>query len=451
MIQEVRANPVIVLHCGQTRRLVKNIDQLSRFFWLKRFAIIVLSEWFVLPELRQVLDFFENHRSLEELHEMLQIEFGFFASSAMGHRKPNQVRRLVTHSLLECYRSNMRRAADPRDYVYARLGWSEGFMVLLLKPEYNTSTEDVFTSTTVKVLRRTQSWSHCHFFNPSASPFLPSWSIDFSNLGERDSQMSRSASFTMVKREFRSGSNAKFRLSNPRPGLLLTGGFVMDQVTAIAPFYCKILDAPCGPDKQGTDIEGTMVRLFEFVDGHQQYFTNNNKILSMRDVFGALKRALFVGCARSDDDFERNMRAIHDREEDYFRKHTGLAPPNIQIDDHIAILAGGCMPFAIRKVGEENVETQQHDTHMLIGACYIDGKLPLFLLSIPRTDADNSTLDIMHGGAVQRRVKEVYEAPKSLGSSSAGDLITDFRLHPHQIASDEPVDELAFLNDICLV
>lgn len=163
------------------------------------------------------------------------------------------------------------------------------------------------------------------------------------------------------------------------------------------------------------------------------------------------------------------MRATLDREEDYLREHTlprilhttryfddrlvitqrghvGLAPSNIQIGDHIAILAGGCMPFAVRKVGEENVGIQRYETHILLGACYIDGKkMLLFLLSIFTTGADRSTLGIMHGEAVHREAREIYEALKSFSSSPASNLIVDARLHHDQGAPARPTDEIAFL------
>lgn len=49
----------------------------------------------------------------------------------------------------------------------------------------------------------------------------------------------------------------------------------------------------------------------------------------------------------------------------------GLAPPNIQVADRIAIFASGRLPFALRRV---KIESPQPDAHILLGGCYIDGK-----------------------------------------------------------------------------
>lgn len=43
---------------------------------------------------------------------------------------------------------------DPRDYVYARLGYSVGFNLLGLKSDYTMSTERLFADVTVYYMRR---------------------------------------------------------------------------------------------------------------------------------------------------------------------------------------------------------------------------------------------------------------------------------------------------------
>lgn len=476
VIQELQANSVIALHCGQTCRLLKNSDQLSRFLCSKRSAILILSYAMDLPELEEVLKFFKDRN---ELYKMRNFLTNWHANpTSQGLQVASDVvKEMIESSLEECFRHNMPRVADPRDYVYARLGWSDGFMMLLLKPEYDTSTEDVFISTTVKLLRCTQSWSHSHFFKPSASPFLPSWAIDFSGLGSADvTWISRSKLFGLLKENFRADSSANFRLSNPRPGLLLTSGFVTDQVAAIAPSYCRLLDEPSvhspGPDKQGKQ-EGnyydTVAKMLGFLESnmHQPQFANNDRISRREDVAEAISRTVYVGSSHPHIEYERNMQALCNQDVEYLVEHTypmialsprafanrlvitqrghiGLAPPNIQIDDHIAILAGGCMPFAVRKVGEEQIGMERYDTHILLGACYIDGEMLLFLLSSPSTDADYSTIGIMHGEAVHREAKEIYEALKGFSSSSAGNLIIDSRLHRDQGAFTWPTNGIAF-------
>lgn len=262
--QELRANRRLVLQCGQTSRLVENIDQLSPFLWTKDIALYLLSDATNCPELNQVIPIFDMPKFALELRRHHHIVRCLTTDAKTRQCISGDMENVIIRSLEKCFVSNMPRAADPRDYVYARLGWSEGFSALALKPQYDMSTEDVFTSTTVDVLRSTRSWSQLHFFKPSASPFLPSWAIDFSSLSEPDRHDFSSAWFTAVKGNFRADSNAKFKLRRGRPGLLVTGGFVMDNVAAIAPSYCRVLDTPCGPGKQGTSVKDTMVRLFEF-------------------------------------------------------------------------------------------------------------------------------------------------------------------------------------------
>jgi hypothetical protein len=50
--------------------------------------------------------------------------------------------------------------------------------------------------------------------------------------------------------------------------------------------------------------------------------------------------------------------------------HLGLAAHNVKVWDRIAILATGSTPFVLRKVRKEN----DHDAHILLGACYVDGE-----------------------------------------------------------------------------
>jgi hypothetical protein len=51
--------------------------------------------------------------------------------------------------------------------------------------------------------------------------------------------------------------------------------------------------------------------------------------------------------------------------------HMGLAAHNVHVGDRIAILATGSAPFVLRKVSKEN----DHDAHILLGACYVDGEI----------------------------------------------------------------------------
>jgi hypothetical protein len=80
---------------------------------------------------------------------------------------------------------NCWHTSDPRDRVNAIMSAMPPFYTLGFQLDYSKSTEDSFISATVHLLRTGRSWSHLQFLTPSSSPYLPSWTIDFTDARPR--------------------------------------------------------------------------------------------------------------------------------------------------------------------------------------------------------------------------------------------------------------------------
>lgn len=146
----------------------------------------------------------------------------------------------VTRAIETLTMENDWQTTDPRDYVYARLGYSVGFMLLRLVPDYTMSAEEVYIAATISALRATRSLSHPQLFVPSASPYLPSWCIDFTHV---DTAGFSSYWFDRWRSEkWKAGYNTHFRLEQLRPRTILVSGFLQDRVAAISPLYNRLLD-----------------------------------------------------------------------------------------------------------------------------------------------------------------------------------------------------------------
>jgi hypothetical protein len=140
----------------------------------------------------------------------------------------------------------------------------------------------------------------------------------------------------------------------------------------------------------------------------------------------------------------RGMKSIITR-----KGHMGLAAHNVHVGDRIAILATGSAPFVLRKVSKEN----DHNAHILLGACYVDGEI-LALQHKGTRDTDVGLTGIMYGEAVRERLSDICQEVEELRYDP--NLVAWMQDHPEMITFDSDGQiivetDLAFLHDICLV
>jgi hypothetical protein len=292
----------------------------------------------------------------------------------------------LSGDLSSLFDSGRWQTTDPRDRVYAMMGSMPGFMQLGMKVNYRISPEELFIRTTVEILRAVQKWSDPQFVYPSASPFLPSWTIDFT-LPTTDTEQ-------WLRRtcdKFNTAPGAKFNVTELCPGVIISAGFVYDEIVAVSPVH-SLIDPRKPINSPG--IELLFWKWWNFLMN-----SDNQRLLSRREndrwasycrtlcldskEFSQKGAASFRQWKLDSDPVKRNIpwklewmlkssisssaRLVITR-----TGRIGLVPLAIEPGDYIAILAGGDVPFALRKVRKEGV---YRDAYRLLGGCYVDGQL----------------------------------------------------------------------------
>ena len=381
--QEACANKHTSLQYGQTRCLVKNWNLVEGvitsnpdfFAWLKLQAPAVFDFY---------LWTFAAGSTSPNTFKFLE---SWLTAPGFGW---DVYRRLQT-DLRTLARSN-RRTADPRDQVYSQMGCMTGLMLLHIKPDYSLTTEQVFTTTTIAILRKGRSWAQAPFFCPSESPFMSSWAIDFTLVPDPRFDVVYSR-FDGVP--FSAEAAASFRLQELQSGSLLTAGFVYDDVVTVASFGLSGRQPSC------FGLFSSLLR------ENKACLLRNNPRLTVMNFWESFCRTLCMGtidgasfgpqhaaaCWRiltgghnqmtreelSEDRLvldEVNKMAVLVRR--FHMKfivtrngHLGMAPPRVNIGDQIAILGAGAVPFALRGVGEQE---DHRSAYILLGGCYVDGE-----------------------------------------------------------------------------
>jgi hypothetical protein len=325
------------------------------------------------------------------------------------------------HWLLSLSRANCWHTSDPRDRVHAIMCAMPSYYTLDFQPDYSKSTEDVFISATVHLLSTGRSWSSPQFLAPSGSPYLPSWTIDFTAarpLGDSGDfnvftparkLYSTDPFFPFVRlfdphhntdrSKFRADARTRFRLRQITRGVLKIAGLVVDKVVSVS---STINTTP------GCTCDNDVLRAWYRLLSQNKRYTRRNTTLSGRarkwEAFCRTMCAGRVGDLKFDASHHASASEavwdgiIYDRQggledmhgeaaEELYRnmRHAlvgarlivtrrgriGVAPWGVAAGDSIGILAGGDVPFVLRNVKAEDVPG---DAHILIGGCYIDGK-----------------------------------------------------------------------------
>jgi hypothetical protein len=345
---------------------------------------------------------------------------------------PAKVVELIRNTESECYHmriwlcimfaANAWHTSDPRDRVNAIMSAMPPYYTLGLQPDYSKSTEDVFISATVHLLRIGRSWSHYQFLAPSGSPYLPSWAMDFTAarpvsvshipgashstaasqwyFGYLFDHIGRLYDPSLSQGKSRFGADAKipFRLRQMTQGVLETAGFIVDKVVSVSSLFTATLG--CTDDAK--DVLRAWYRLLSW---NKRYTRHNTTLSGRARKWEAFCRTLCIGRI-GELKFDTSHAAasaalwdmaIYDRQRHpegmraeaqqilkemesalkgarfiVTRKgRIGIAPREVAVGDSIGILASGDVPFVLRNVTAEDVPG---DAYILVGGCYIDGK-----------------------------------------------------------------------------
>jgi hypothetical protein len=275
----------------------------------------------------------------------------------------------------------VRRTTDPRDQVYSQMCVNPGLRLLELRPDYTMTTEQVFTTTTLAILQVSQSWGHRQFFTPSESPFMPSWVIDFTLAPDPDISHLDSL---FLRGKFNAHSGALFQLQESQPGSIITAGFMYDEVVTFERWD------RFGHERTFFDVALAIIRNEDASD-----FLRNGTCPTSKDFWESFSRTLCMGTVDGAQFGPQHVATCHGlldrhwppvlnemaaREHFAQRKgmsfivtrngHLGMVSSNVNVGDRIAVLAGGCVPFILRKVGESD----NGESHIMIGGCYVDGE-----------------------------------------------------------------------------
>jgi hypothetical protein len=380
----VCANEDVVLHCGQTRCRVLDWRDLSSFCE-HRFSIVE-----------------GGGQLLKDLDPDLAVSYflgwlRFVDEPMHGSRRSRSIWDKLSSDLSNLFDRGCWQTTDPRDRVYAMLVSMPGFMALHLKPNYRMDTEEVFVRTTVEILKVNQSWSAEQFIYPSASPFLPSWTIDFTlpTAATRDRQL---WCHRYLEKRFKAHGCARSRIRESKPGVLLSAGFVYDEIVAVTPVFSP-LDLNGVPADEFSEARSLFWKWWNFLinSNTKDCISSNPAYAHEIDLWVSYCRTLCVDSRdfaskaasfrqwRLDNssagvgqampyklgielrsDIFRTTRLVTTR-----KGRIGLAPLTVERGDYIAILAGGQVPFALRKARKEGV---YRDAYRLLGGCYVDGQ-----------------------------------------------------------------------------
>jgi hypothetical protein len=322
--------------------------------------------------------------------------------------------------LLSICTSNCWHTSDPRDRVNALISAMPPYWTLGFQPDYSKSTEDVFISATIHLLRIARSWSHVQFLAPSGSPYLPSWTMDFTDARPltpthycyQQPALSQTYFYHLTMhivrmydpglnmRKSRFGADAKtpFRLRQMTQGILETAGLIVDEVVSVGSLFTVALD-------HKDDAKALLRSWYRILSQNKRYTRQNTTLNGRARKWEALCRTTCIGRVgevkfdashapasealwdmviyerqRHPESMRREARELY---EDMLlalvaarfivtrRGRIGVAPRNTAAGDFIGILASGDVPFVLRSVKAEDVP---EDAYILLGGCYIDGK-----------------------------------------------------------------------------
>jgi hypothetical protein len=324
---------------------------------------------------------------------------------------PFMKRWLFTIYIARCWHTS-----DVRDRVNAVMSAMPPYYTLGFQPDYSKSVEDVFISATVHLLLTGRSWSHLQFLAPSGSPYLPSWTIDFTDARPITTAASGANFEPLFKHVFRmfnggdgvdrprfgADADAPFRLRQMTRGVLEAAGFIVDEVVSVSSLFTVTLERLDCADY----AEGVLRAWHRILSQNKRYTRQNMTLRGRARKWEAFCRTLCTGRVgkvnfdashtsasealwdmvihdrqRHPEGMREDAQALYEEMEPALhcgrfivtrRRRIGVAPWEVTVGDSIGILASGFVPFTLRSAEVEDVPGGH--AYILIGGCYIDGK-----------------------------------------------------------------------------
>jgi hypothetical protein len=317
----------------------------------------------------------------------------------------------------------MWHTTDPRDYVFVLRGLHTMFKEL--RTGYGDTVEDVYSDATAILLRKGGTWSRGWWCLPYASPYLPSWAIDFSAGSDHALAGPRLFDDSLLLRgKFNASASSRIRTKLTAPQTLATAAFVYDEIETIIRCLTHLERENYFNDfSEKLWVEWLLLGLETVVENpfamlrticanialDLKPFTRHDIDLFCRHPIGVIFNVSELNTERDQRQFrlwESWIRGVALHKRFFVTKSgcIGLAPLSAAVGDQIAIFASGDMPFVVRQV-HANAE---EDAHILVGGCYPDGqsfngrRYPALCVCVDRTGA-------MHGEAVHEQGERKFD------------------------------------------
>ena len=278
------------------------------------------------------------------------------------------------------------QTTDPRDAVFALAGFLSMFEDI--EPNYHDSVEEVFSKATMAVLHRKHGWKNrgvldCWIY-PHASPFLPSWAIDFATGASNHESEGGVDIFYNHTIRFDASYGSKLEVRRSTPRTLSIAGFVFDEIHTIsrcltsmeravgdmqalsAEWYRMVEVGLQGPERFSTLLRTLSM---DTGPGDRPFIDSDGELDRPADQLTSSESAAQKRLVSVIADVLVNKRLFITRQ-----GRLGLSHNSADVGDRIAIFASGDMPFIIRSV---SAKTSTRETHILIGACFCDGTFRL--------------------------------------------------------------------------
>jgi hypothetical protein len=285
--------------------------------------------------------------------------------------------------------NKMWHTTDPRDYVFVLRGFHTMFAEL--RTGYGDTVEDVYSDATSILLRKGGTWSRGWWCLPYASPYLPSWAIDFS--AGSDHALAGPRLFDdglLLRGKFNASASSSIRIKVTEPRMLATAAFVCDEIETISRClthlerenYLNDFDGKLwlewlllDPETVAKNPFAMLCILCANIALDLKPFTRHDIDLFSRHPVGMIFNVPELNTERD----QRQLRlwqswirgvALHKRFFVTKSGRMGLAPLSAAVGDRIAVFASGDMPFVIRQIGKN----AKKEAHIMVGGCYLDGE-----------------------------------------------------------------------------
>lgn len=285
-----------------------------------------------------------------------------------------------------------RLVTDPRDKIYGMLGLARGIYEKAVVADYSKSTEEVFESVTIQMIQHTGSLEVLSG-QPSSSLSLldlPSWVPDWTVPYDNDLQHGAFKDWVINLHLYNANKDAIATLTVLRPGCIWLNGITVDEIKMCADFdshldNLKLVASMYDSATKTGDVNCCVSNFWSTMRGSIKRDADDNGDMYVRQptdqdcdsaLFAKLvawmvkpiREMLQDGSADADiASFMHVFSCVSAGRRFAITKGGRLAwcPGPCQKGDTVAVLAGGTVPFILRKASNSQ--------HRLLGDAYVHG------------------------------------------------------------------------------